>query len=888
AAAAGTGTGGVAGGPAAAGPGADGGTGAGDARGGRSGLAGAEVRTSGEGGLTILRRVGPLPGSAPWTHQYGDAANSLKSDDFLVRLPLGILWFGGSSHEDVLPRHGHGPPPQIIGGRLFIQGLDSLSARDVYTGRILWKTKLDRLGTFGIYYDETHHEDHTGLDYNQRHIPGANARGTNFVAAADALYVIQGAECTVLDAVTGRKKSSFRLLRPDGSPASAWGYIAIGGDLLIGGADFAEFADKAKETDPRLAYRFPREIYDRVASKSLVAMDRKTGGKLWGIQARYSFLHNGIAIGGGRLYCLDRIPPFAHNALAAAGQAPPADAYSISALDLRTGRPLWRTSANIFGSWLGYSKGRDILIQAFRPGRDMIEGEAGSRITAYRASDGTVLWDRDIRYWTPLILHGDRIITGSEMVGLLDGRPVMRRAPLTGIECPWTYRKGYGCDYPIASEHLLTFRSGAAGFCDLSRDAGFGNFGGFKSGCTSNLIAADGLLNAPDYTRTCSCSYQNQTSLGLVHMPEIEMWTAYECVGGEGPIKRLGVNFGAPGFRLAGEGIPWVPYPDEKRVGPCVEIEREPADVRWFRRHSSRVSGESPAWVAASGGIGIRRVSVFLDTRDVGSLGRSIAVTSKSDDAHEDVKEGMAAVDGTILDLASPGGTRIAGIRFADVRVARGSRVKRAYVQFSSARDGTGKAKITIAGEAADNAAPFRARKKEISGRRKTAASVTWEPPDWTDEEYRGPAQRTPNLAAILQEIFDRPGWEPGNAVALIIRGEGKRVAFSFDGDKDGAPVLAIECAGPGEDGRERPMRTFAVRLHFLEPEAMAAGERFFSVAIQGKEVLTDLDVVKEAGGRMRSIVREFGGIRASDSLSVELKPSKGLPVLCGLEIIER
>ena len=30
------------------------------------------------------------------------------------------------------------------------------------------------------------------------------------------------------------------------------------------------------------------------------------------------------------------------------------------------------------------------------------------------------------------------------------------------------------------------------------------NLGGSKSGCTSNLIVADGVLNAPDYIRTCT------------------------------------------------------------------------------------------------------------------------------------------------------------------------------------------------------------------------------------------------------------------------------------------------------------------------------------------------------------------------------------------------
>ncbi len=84
-------------------------------------------------GCVIVQRVGSLPGSGTWTHQYGNVANTIKSDDQLVKLPLGVLWYGGVSHEDVLPRHGHGPPEQVVGGRLFIEGMDTLTARDVYT-----------------------------------------------------------------------------------------------------------------------------------------------------------------------------------------------------------------------------------------------------------------------------------------------------------------------------------------------------------------------------------------------------------------------------------------------------------------------------------------------------------------------------------------------------------------------------------------------------------------------------------------------------------------------------------------------------------------------------------------------------------------------------------
>ena len=84
----------------------------------------------------------------------------------------------------------------------------------------------------------------------------------------------------------------------------------------------------------------------------------------------------------------------------------------------------------------------------------------------------------------------------------------------------WTWARTYGCNTPAASENLLTFRSGAAGYYDLCNDGGTGNLGGFRSGCTNNLIVAGGLLTAADYTRTCTCSYQNQASLALVPMPD--------------------------------------------------------------------------------------------------------------------------------------------------------------------------------------------------------------------------------------------------------------------------------------------------------------------------------------------------------------------------------
>jgi hypothetical protein len=232
------------------------------------------------------------------------------------------------------------------------------------------------------------------------------------------------------------------------------------------------------------------------------------------------------------------------------------------------------------------------------------------------------VWEKpDLTYAGPCILHGDTIITNTTSYresrgafSLLDGSPITVADPVTGQSVPWRFYRAYGCNTAVASEHLLTFRSGAAGFYDLINHGGTGNFGGFKSGCTSNLIVADGVLNAPDYTRTCTCGYQNQTSLALVPMPENEIWT-YNLHGRQSAdsleIERIGVNFGAPGDRLAADGTLWVNHPADEGLSPPLDLELE-GDPEWFCDHSSRVSGEGLPWVAASGVAGVRKLTVRL------------------------------------------------------------------------------------------------------------------------------------------------------------------------------------------------------------------------------------------------------------------------------------
>jgi outer membrane protein assembly factor BamB len=531
-------------------------------------LSKAVVRQSGE--YTLLVREGALEGSDDWTHEHADAANSRTSRDQLVKAPLGVLWFGGATHSTILPRHGHGPQPQVIDGRVIQEGPDLLRATDSYTGRVLWERELK---DFGKLYDNTSHH------------PGANGTGGNYVSVSDGIYAIHGSVCLQVDPATGRTLREFAAPATDAASGVIWTYVNVVDDYLVGGFDLLS------SEQPKLAYT------DYIASKRLAVFNRRSGELLWSLDAEHEFRNNGVCLGGGRLYAIDLLSQYQLEQLKRRGRTTDKPS-KLLAVDLSSGAVVWRTDADVFGTWLSYSATHDVLVESGRPGRDVLTDEpAGMR--AYQGSDGRVLWKENYR--GPAILHGSRILADREACDLLTGKPVLRRDPLTGKEVPWTWVRNYGCNTPQASEHLLLFRSGAAGYYDLAGDGGTGNFGGFRSSCTNNLIAAAGLLNIPEYTRTCTCDYQNQASLALVHLPEVELWTQFVLKDGA-DIRRLAINFGAPGQRRDAEGQLWL------NSHKAAQIEFN--GPGYYCRHSSVVESGDLPWVAASGCRGVRRITL--------------------------------------------------------------------------------------------------------------------------------------------------------------------------------------------------------------------------------------------------------------------------------------
>ena len=426
----------------------------------------------GKPGSMQMRVRGELAGAGSWTHQYASAANSCCSDDSLVKGPLATLWFRDADLS-LPPRRSRRPPPLFHRGRLFVQGV-GLRAVDAYNGRTLWE--FSPKGSLQPY--------------------NADRTGSNFCVSDQGLYVRIGGKCLRLDVVTGKKLAEFVVPAGTEERPGVWGYIAVTGRLLFGSRSNTDHTVVNTYNRANAGQGYPE-------SKSFWAMDPKTGRVQWIYTARHSIRHNAIAVGGGRVYLIDR--PRARMDLLRRGKVEQKEVHALGelvCLDAKTGKILWKAQ-EIWGTLLALSNRHDVLLMSFQLTQYALPSERGGRMMAFRASDGMRLWDRKADYLTRPLINDTTVYAQGGAWELA-----------TGKERPFKMARSYGCGQISSSKSLMLFRSATLGYFDLSRQAGLENFGGIRLGCWINAIPAGGIVLVPDGT-VCTCSYLNRAAFAL-------------------------------------------------------------------------------------------------------------------------------------------------------------------------------------------------------------------------------------------------------------------------------------------------------------------------------------------------------------------------------------
>lgn len=242
----------------------------------------------------------------------------------------------------------------------------------------------------------------------------------------------------------------------------------------------------------------------------------------------------------------------------------------------------------------------------------------------------------------------------------------------------------------------------------------------------------------------------------------------------------------------------------------------------------------------------------------------TVAVGSSADDAEQSVS-GAVSVSSTDLEMvnddAGGAGNQIIGVRFNGLAVPRGAMITSATIQFTADESQSDSTTLLIFAEASDDAAVFTESLNNIGSRPRAPLHVLWQPAAWTAGQANA-AQRTPNLAGLVQEVTSRPGWMSGNALAFIISGFGHRTADAFDKSGGFPAQLTVSYTSPA------PLYSVAATVNAgaNDAEQSAAG----AVALSS----TDLELVNDGilgnqtlGLRFENIAVPAGAVVANANI---------------------
>jgi len=440
-------------------------------------------------GFAVLRRRGPLNGSAAWTHETGDAARSYYSTDRRVKLPLGVLWYGeGVDYGFYTPRgYGLGVKPQANGGRLFALRTGdfrhyartasqfTLFAVDIYTGRHLWKRRTSKFA--------------------------------RYASMDDGVYVVDGDRLVVYDPATG-KTLMEKKYGPKGRQFVGR-EIRVDGDVAVVGAS------------TQTGSAIHKGLWD---SEILVALERKTGRILWRKTAGARFNSNALAVADGKVFCVDSPSPGEASKYRRRGGGARTAVSVIMALDARSGNMLWsfryEGAYRLYGpnSWLG-QRGRDDWV-AYSPHEKVLLAGKNADAIALDPDTGEKLWQTKLEGAQPMMVHGKTFMDQKGAIYDIHSGEVSEKSLPFDIG---------GCNYAVGCTNFVLVRHQTASFLDRASGEQH-HLLNARSGCSNSYVAADGVLSIPNFAVGCVCNYPVQSSVTLVHMPEMAKWTFPESL----------------------------------------------------------------------------------------------------------------------------------------------------------------------------------------------------------------------------------------------------------------------------------------------------------------------------------------------------------------------
>ena len=167
------------------------------------------------------------------------------------------------------------------------------------------------------------------------------------------------------------------------------------------------------------------------------------------------------------------------------------------------------------------------------------------------------------------------------------------------------------------------------------------------------------------------------------------------------------------------------------------------------------------------------------------------SIINSNDDVEENNSNGSVNSTSGDLDIIydedNPNLIFNIGLRFQNLNIPSEALVTNAYIQFTADEASSAPANFTISIEDNTNSTTISNNTFNLSNRNFLTTTV-----NWNNVGDSGTAQRSPNLAPLLNSIISKQGWESGNALTFRIQGNGSRTADSYDSSENNAPRLII------------------------------------------------------------------------------------------------
>ncbi|MDM8568160.1 PilC/PilY family type IV pilus protein [Thiotrichales bacterium HSG1] len=244
---------------------------------------------------------------------------------------------------------------------------------------------------------------------------------------------------------------------------------------------------------------------------------------------------------------------------------------------------------------------------------------------------------------------------------------------------------------------------------------------------------------------------------------------------------------------------------------------------------------------------------IRFDTEDIKPGGGCVNQTyySKISEQLDDGEEKISGTEnGKVFMLSHEletgvrsGEQRLVGFHFRSLPIGNGAEVVGAHLIVNAKKGNPNQdnATFNVYGELSSEPKDFSGEDFDLSSRKATS-TVEWEPGVW----QQGKTYRTPNLASILQEIVNQPGWEAYNDAFFFVKGSGRRDIIAFDKDQALAASLRIQIKGKlGEDGEgdiltvRRRLQTLVKRMRIPNSSTPIVGALFESAQYYlGKNVV--------------------------------------------------